>query len=43
MQSSRHGSSVPPATLDNAFSPAYLAHLREQDDSLTAAEAVRLD
>jgi hypothetical protein len=39
MQSSRYGTSVPPAPLDNAFSPAYLAHLREQDDSLTAAEA----
>ena len=39
MQSSRYGTSVPPAPLANAFSPAYLAHLREQDDSLTAAEA----
>jgi hypothetical protein len=39
MQSSRYGTSVPPAPLDSAFSPAYLAHLREQDDSLTAAEA----
>jgi hypothetical protein len=35
----RNGSSVPPTPLDNAFSPAYLARLREQDDSLTAAEA----
>ena len=25
--------------LDNAFSPTYLARLRERDDSLTAAEA----
>ena len=39
MRSSRYGTSVPPAPLDNAFSPAYLAHLREQDDPLTAAEA----
>jgi hypothetical protein len=39
MRSSRNGTSVPPAPLDNAFSPAYLAHLREQDDSLTATEA----
>jgi hypothetical protein len=42
MRSSRNSTSVPPTTpipLDNAFSPAYLAHLREQDDSLTAAEA----
>jgi hypothetical protein len=39
MRSSRDVTSVPPSRLDNAFSPAYLAHLREQDDSLTAAEA----
>ncbi len=42
MRSSNHGSSVqPPPTppLDNAFSPAYLACLREQEDVLTAAEA----
>ena len=39
MQSSRYGTSVSPTPLDNAFSPAYLAHLREQEDSLTAAEA----
>jgi hypothetical protein len=39
MQSSRNGTSVPPTPPANAFSPAYLAHLREQDDSLTAAEA----
>ncbi|HZF11774.1 MAG TPA: hypothetical protein VFE33_23555 [Thermoanaerobaculia bacterium] len=39
MRSPRNGSSVPVSPLDNAFSPAYLAHLREQDESLTAAEA----
>jgi hypothetical protein len=42
MRSSNHGSSVqPPPTppLDNAFSSAYLARLREQEDVLTAAEA----
>jgi len=39
MRSSRNGSSVPNFPLDNAFSPTYLARLRERDDSLTAAEA----
>jgi hypothetical protein len=39
MQSSRNGTSVPPSPLDNAFAPAYLARLREQEDILTAAEA----
>src|SRR5436305_2718510 len=39
MQSSRHGSRPQVSPLDNAFSPAYLARLRERDDSLTAAEA----
>jgi hypothetical protein len=39
MQSSRNGTSVPPSSLDNAFAPAYLARLREQEDVLTAAEA----
>ena len=39
MRSSRNGSSVPTLPLDNAFSPSYLARLRERDDSLTAAEA----
>src|SRR4051812_20713068 len=39
MRSSRDGSRTPPSPLDNAFSPAYLARLRERDDSLTAAEA----
>ena len=39
MRSSRDVTSVPPSSLDNAFSPAYLARLRERDDSLTAAEA----
>jgi hypothetical protein len=39
MRSSRNGSSVPASPLDNAFSPRYLARLRERDDSLTAAEA----
>jgi hypothetical protein len=42
MRSSRESSTpstpTPPA-LDNAFSPSYLALLRERDDSLTAAEA----
>jgi hypothetical protein len=31
--------SVPPSPLENAFAPAYLARLREQEDVLTAAEA----
>ena len=39
MQSSRHGSRPQVSPLDNAFSPTYLARLRERDDSLTAAEA----
>ncbi|HZF11376.1 MAG TPA: hypothetical protein VFE33_21510 [Thermoanaerobaculia bacterium] len=39
MRSPHHGSSVPVSPLDNAFSPTYLAHLREQDEVLTAAEA----
>jgi hypothetical protein len=39
MRSRNHATSVPPSLLDNAFSPAYLAHLREQDETLTAAEA----
>src|SRR5947209_2456649 len=39
MRSPRNPTSVPPSHLDNAFSPVYLAHLRERDDSLTAAEA----
>ncbi|MEA2692467.1 MAG: hypothetical protein QOJ16_1854 [Acidobacteriota bacterium] len=39
MQSSRNGSRPQLSPLDNAFSPAYLARLRERDDSLTAAEA----
>jgi len=39
MRSSRNGSSVPPSPLSNAFCPAYLDRLREQDESLTAAEA----
>src|SRR3954468_19703553 len=39
MRSSRDVTSVPASPLDNAFSPAYLDRLREQDDVLTAAEA----
>src|SRR4051812_16906821 len=39
MRSPHHGTSVPASPLDNAFSPAYLARLREQDETLTAAEA----
>jgi hypothetical protein len=39
MRSSRDGSSTPVSPLDNAFSPSYLALLREHDDVLTAAEA----
>ena len=39
MRSRHHATSVLPSPLDNAFSPAYLAHLREQDETLTAAEA----
>src|SRR6476660_3751149 len=42
MRSSRDGSRPPVSpldSLDNAFSPSYLARLRERDDSLTAAEA----
>ena len=39
MRSPHHGTSVPPSPLDNAFSPTYLARLREQDETLTAAEA----
>ena len=39
MRSPRNGSSVPTSPLDNAFAPAYLARLREQEEVLTAAEA----
>ena len=39
MQSSRHGSRPQVSPLDNAFSPTYLARLREQDEVITAAEA----
>src|SRR3954470_18851625 len=39
MRSSNHVTSVPASPLENAFSPAYLDRLREQDDVLTAAEA----
>jgi len=39
MRSSRHTTSPSTPSLDNAFSPAYLARLRERDDVLTAAEA----
>jgi len=39
MQSFRYGSRPHTPPLDNAFSPTYLARLRERDDSLTAAEA----
>src|SRR5215510_4885583 len=39
MRSCRHSTSDPTSPLDNAFSPSYLARLRERDDSLTAAEA----
>jgi hypothetical protein len=39
MRSSRHSTSTPVSPLDNAFSPNYLARLRERDDVLTAAEA----
>ena len=39
MRSSRHSSSPSTPSLDNAFSPSYLALLRERDDNLTAAEA----
>ena len=39
MRSPHHGTSVPASPLDNAFSPAYLNYLREQDEVLTAAEA----
>src|SRR5882724_8466335 len=39
MRSSHDVTSVPASPLDNAFAPAYLARLREQDDVLTAAEA----
>src|SRR5947199_10864654 len=39
MRSSRHSTSPSTPSLDNAFSPSYLALLRERDDVLTAAEA----
>ena len=39
MRSYRNSSSPSASPLDNAFSPTYLARLRERDDSLTAAEA----
>jgi len=39
MRSSRESSTSSTRPLDNAFSPTYLARLRERDDSLTAAEA----
>jgi hypothetical protein len=39
MRSSRDGSRTSVSPLENAFSPSYLALLRERDDSLTAAEA----
>src|SRR5215831_13827028 len=39
MRSSRESSTSSNLPLDNAFSPTYLARLRERDDSLTAAEA----
>ena len=39
MRSSRESSTSSTSPLDNAFSPAYLARLRERDDVLTAAEA----
>jgi hypothetical protein len=39
MRSPHHSTNPPVSPLDNAFAPAYLARLREQDESLTAAEA----
>jgi hypothetical protein len=39
MRSPHHATSVPASPLDNAFAPAYLSRLREQDETLTAAEA----
>ncbi|HZF07360.1 MAG TPA: hypothetical protein VFE33_01080 [Thermoanaerobaculia bacterium] len=39
MRSSRDGNSTPVSPLDNAFSPSYLALLRDRDDAVTAAEA----
>jgi len=39
MRSPHHSSSPSTAPLDNAFSPTYLARLREQDEVNTAAEA----
>jgi hypothetical protein len=39
MRSQPHSTSPSVSPLDNAFSPTYLAHLREQEEVLTAAEA----
>jgi hypothetical protein len=39
MRSSHDGSRTPVSPLPNAFSPAYLARLRERDASLTSTEA----
>ncbi|HZF13796.1 MAG TPA: hypothetical protein VFE33_33810 [Thermoanaerobaculia bacterium] len=39
MRSPHHSTSPSVSPLDNAFAPAYLARLREQDEAITAAEA----
>ena len=39
MRSPNHSTSPSSSPLDNAFAPAYLARLREQDEAITAAEA----
>jgi hypothetical protein len=39
MRSPQHSTSPSVSPLDNAFAPAYLARLREQDEAITAAEA----
>jgi len=39
MRSPHHSTNPSVSPLDNAFAPAYLARLREQDEALTAAEA----
>jgi hypothetical protein len=39
MRSPHHSTSPSVSPLDNAFAPAYLARLREQDEAITASEA----
>ena len=39
MRSRSHSTSPSAPSLDNAFTPAYLARLREREEALTAAEA----